>query len=775
MAPEQGGRPSASQVLDGLAEALVGVLLLVTALLYSSRLSDNFLAKSGVVLVLGSGAIAAWLAARLVSGRLELVRSRLYLPFGAYLAAQVLSLSLAQNRGRALEVVAQSAVHLLLFLTVLHLYRDGRRRQRLVGLILGLGLCISAIGVLQYFGEAVIDLPARYRGIPISTLGNPNFVAHYLDLILPLAAALAIVRRGRSWGHAALAVLVVTGFHLVLTESRGGWLSSVAGAGAVVAVCAPRRRWGSRLVLALVVVALLSPVVGFVLESIYVGDGQTLYDRAAQVAEQTVDRGRTAFEATDFSRTMRVLIWKDTAELIRANPWVGVGPGSFGLHLPASRSTVGHRAWKELMGQRENVAYHAHNEYLETWAESGILGAAALVWLLATALWGAWRGAAVVQAGRGGTVSGEAEASGGVAASSKVEDPSSAASAPPDAALVLGCAGSLTAAAVHAVFSFNLQDPVSGTHLWVLVGLAGAIAGGAAAPIRVDLARTGRRVAAALGTGILALGGAYLGVCILVGDAHYFRGLEHLSHGHPNRAILAFRQAVGWRGREFRHHHSLGKTALEVGRLAEAETALRRSLDLHPHSPQALRLLGRTLLARQAPEQAAETFSRAVRIEPLEVDNYMLLADALAAAGDCGGAIQARRQALAFRPEDARLMMSLGIAYRQAGQLEEAAAVLERARSLSPRDGVIAGNQGAIQLQLGSLVAAEENLRIALRLDAANRAVWRANLVKALMLQKRLTEALSEARRAAAEAPQDRAMEALVERLSQPAEGETDD
>jgi len=751
--------------LDHLAEVLVAAVLICAGLLYSSHLSDNFLAKGGVVLILGPAAFAAWAGARLLDGSVHWVRANLYLPFGAYLAAQVLSLSLSDNPGRGLEVTAQAASGLLLLVVALHLGRDPRRRARLVTLVLALGLVVGVVGMLQYMGVAAIGLPARFRGLPVATLGNTNFVAHFLDLVLPLALALAIGYRGQWLGRVALAALAVTGFHLVLTSSRGGWLSTLVGAGAVVALCAPRRRWGSRLVLGLVILALLSPVAGFVLESIHVGDGQTLYDRAADLAEQTAERTRTAFEATDFSRAMRVLIWQDTAELIGANPWVGVGPGGFGLHLPANRTTVGHRAWKELMGRRQIVAYHAHNEYLEAWAESGIAGLVTLIWLLAAALWTAWRTA--LAARRRG-------------------DPS-VAPFRGDAFLALGCAGALTAAAVHALFSFNLQDSFAGSVLWVLLGLGVAVGASATAgPVtRLDLSPLSRRAPAVLILVVAALGGAYLGVCILVGDAYYLRGLEHLGQGHPNRALLSFRQAVAWRGRDFRHHHTLGKTALDLGRIDEAEAALTEALARHPHSPQALRLMGQALLRRpasapsagdsSAASRAVTALRRAVRVDPLEADNYTLLAGALAAAGDRAGAIQARRQALAFRPEDARLMMSLGIAYREAGQLEEAVAVLERARSLSRRDGVIAGNLGAVHLLLGDLPKAEEHLRIALRLDADNQVAWRTNLAQALMRQGRLTEALAEAHRAAAEAPGDGSVQALTERLRQLVEGDSDE
>ena len=64
----------------------------------------------------------------------------------------------------------------------------------------------------------------------------------------------------------------------------------------------------------------------------------------------------------DSSNDYRIRMWKFTLEVIRDNWLVGVGFG----HLP----------FREAFGRytRTMVTYHAHNTYLETMAEMGILG-----------------------------------------------------------------------------------------------------------------------------------------------------------------------------------------------------------------------------------------------------------------------------------------------------------------------------------------------------------------------------------------------------------------
>jgi len=748
-----GSGMSVHRALAVALEVAVAALLIVPTLLYSSYFRDNILAKGGVVLVLGAVTAAVWVALQASERDMFVLRSPVYLPFLLYLGAGVTSLTLAQNPRRAAEIVLYHGLLLLVFAAVSHRFRDPSRARHLVWILLGLGLVVSSIGLLQYNGVGVIAIPQRYAnaGYPIATLGNTNFVAHYLDLLIPLAAALAVVWRWRWKGYVALLIVVMAIGQLALCMSWGGWLSTAAGLGVLGVAMAPPVLRLSRMVLLPVVAAPIGLAAIFTLGSMRLGVGAGERDGLLQIAAQTGERMAATLERTGYSRSMRLLIWKDTVNLIGANPWLGVGPGNYGISLPAYRTSAGQREWRELMGQRANEPHHAHSEYLETWSEFGIVGILSLLWLLGAVLWVGWRGLARPTAGG--------------------DDPATR----ERRAIVAGCLGGLAAAVVHAAFTFNLQDPVSGTHFWVMAGLMVASSGEGSPGWLVRLPRERRRLPAlAVGVGLVLIGG-YSGLCILVGDAHYSRGWRHLEDGYGNRAILAFRQAIHWRGHEPVYHHTLGMTAVTMNQLAEAENSLRRSLELRPHSPQARRLLGRTLMARERPAEAAQVLAGAVAIDPLTPANHALLAEAQMAAGDYAAAVASRQQALAFRPSDTALMMDLGLAYREAGEPEQAHAVLSRAASQRPRDGVIQGNLGAVCLELGRLSEAEGHLREAVRGDADHRHAWRANLARALILQGRVEEAQREADAAAAEAPEGEPLHESVRRLRRPATGDEDE
>jgi O-antigen ligase len=65
-----------------------------------------------------------------------------------------------------------------------------------------------------------------------------------------------------------------------------------------------------------------------------------------------------------FSATMRLRYWQDTLGVIKINPLTGVGPGNFNLIY----------------------SRYAHNSYLQIWAEMGISGIIAVLWLAFTVI-----------------------------------------------------------------------------------------------------------------------------------------------------------------------------------------------------------------------------------------------------------------------------------------------------------------------------------------------------------------------------------------------------
>ncbi|MFN2450234.1 MAG: O-antigen ligase family protein [Candidatus Baltobacteraceae bacterium] len=181
------------------------------------------------------------------------------------------------------------------------------------------------------------DLYAVGHGRAIGTFVLPGELAGYLIVVLPLMFALSREGASRALRWAAGGALTAGLAAFVLTFSRTGWIG-LAAAGACYAVWsgAVRRRYAP-LIVAGAVLAVLA-----------------LFNVHHNPAENYT----------------RLSIWQAALEMIRRFPLTGVGPFDFARVYPMVRVPGG-----------DAQAFHAHNVVLTIFAETGIAGVSAMVWV----------------------------------------------------------------------------------------------------------------------------------------------------------------------------------------------------------------------------------------------------------------------------------------------------------------------------------------------------------------------------------------------------------
>jgi O-antigen ligase len=238
-------------------------------------------------------------------------------------------------------------------LMIIDLFKDqGRARLLLLLLALLPGL-LTVRGLLS--DPSVLNLdPMRRLGFP---LDHPNTVGYVFAMSIPLALGLITNERGalRALGIASCGSQLVG---LALTYSRGSWLAWTA---SMVFLLVMAKRWKAILCLLVVAVALYTFV-------------KPLRDRALTLT----------MPQTDLSLNDRVRVMKGALELGYENPIRGIGYGR-GRLKEALKSTY------EGTADEHSPIWHAHNVYLELFAETGILGLGAFLWLFAQAFFGVIR------------------------------------------------------------------------------------------------------------------------------------------------------------------------------------------------------------------------------------------------------------------------------------------------------------------------------------------------------------------------------------------------
>ncbi len=238
-----------------------------------------------------------------------------------------------------------------------------RERAHVDRMILGISVGVFGVSVHAIRQVMTSDGPPPFvvNGLlrAYGTFGQPNPLAAYLELSLPIVIAITILpvanRRRPALPPFSLLIstIAIAGgiVSLVLTQSRGGWLGFGAAGVVLLLGFPPRARAG-------VAGGIAAAVAG----GLVIGPGGDLADRLLS----SFDGGgsRVHVTAENWSNEERRAHWRAALDMARASPWTGVGAGGFD------------NAYREYTSDwRFRVSRgHAHNGYLQMAAQAGWSG-----------------------------------------------------------------------------------------------------------------------------------------------------------------------------------------------------------------------------------------------------------------------------------------------------------------------------------------------------------------------------------------------------------------
>lgn len=162
---------------------------------------------------------------------------------------------------------------------------------------------------------------------------------------------------------------------------------------------------------------------------------------------------------------------------------------------------------------------------------------------------------------------------------------------------------------------------------------------------------------------------------------------------HPLLAAGRLPQAAQLIDKLRQKHPQDAETWLLAGRLhflrkdlAAAEDALRRHVEMNPHSVQGFFQFGAVLLARGKLNHAVAMFDKAIELKPDFGQAHYNRGLALGRAGHTNLAVQAFYESLRHNPERLETYLFLADLHLRAGEMESARALLTRAASINPND-----------------------------------------------------------------------------------------
>jgi len=294
---------------------------------------------------LGCGAVL-WLGKMIARGRLNFKSTPFDVGIGLLVLLSAISIWNSPDRGFSFyNFYNLMGRYVLIYYLVVNNINSATQMKKIIWVMLTSATIVTLYGFYQYLfgvnisanewvdGQHFPDLKLRV----FSTLQNPNLLAGFLVTMMAIGASMgykAVTIKGRA---ILFGLVAMFGVCLILTYSRGAWLSLLAVIGVYGMLCNRKIFW----------LLLLLPV------AMFCGHDAIL------------ERIMSIINPTDTSSTLRIALWESTIAMIMDKPLLGIGWGSYWLVYPE---------YDFFLNNANVKIFHAHNMYLNIAAEIGIPG-----------------------------------------------------------------------------------------------------------------------------------------------------------------------------------------------------------------------------------------------------------------------------------------------------------------------------------------------------------------------------------------------------------------
>jgi hypothetical protein len=647
------------QLLFGLA------LVAAVPLFLSAHVEDVFFMPWRAGLWAYMGALTAWTGYAWLRGAGSPALSMAELPWALLAVWAMVSPAWSVNPADSMRRAAELGATILALWVGIACAREYTKAWTAVMVSIG---ATSVYGLAQSAGIDPMPWTSAFGGRAFGTLGNPDYYAGHLILVLPLAASWLVGRPAFSRTLGFAFILFVAGF--LLSQVRGAWMAAIA--------LMPVFAWhGWKMA--------MTPLEK---QRVKRGAGAVALVFAAMLAVDADMRSRAAsiLQMGGYDGAGRRYLWRVAGTIWKDGFIKGFGANGYRYHFPRYQQ-IG-----ESMNSPEFRSYsyseHAHNEVLQFGAELGVVGVGLFVWGLA-AWWLRWRRGFFTAIAEGRRQ---------------------------DAWTLLGTGMGITGCFIYSWVNFPLQIVPTALLWWFMMGASLEKSG---AGRRYSLTGSPARAA---GAAALALGlaAAFMGGVDMAGNG-YLKELHGRITISDNRgAVWAGPRAERLVGYDYRVYRWMSRLGIVLNDEEMMERGVQVRLKIHPFMAEPysdrmefMRKLGRN---DEAMKRALELVEKAPNYGNgwgilgeiyFEKKQYALSAEAFGKAAWCQwnnptwhhnqaaafGVMKKYREAMAadqraidVAPGFIDAYLTQALSAKATGDRKTALAIVEKARQINPED-----------------------------------------------------------------------------------------
>jgi O-antigen ligase/Tfp pilus assembly protein PilF len=404
-------------------------LIIVLPILFVYKYVYNFTTNQTMIINLLTLAIFTYyISLTIKEEKLVYLTNSLNFPILLFILIAVLSIFITNSFWVSLKVFINFISYFLIYFFITNNIKTKDSFNLCLVIFFITASLISLYLLLQYYElDPFLSDISRLT----STLGNRNYIASYLALIFPIAFSFFLIesKKRKKIFYEIILLIIYTG--IIICHTRAIWAAlffSLILFGFLLfyfkinEMLKDNKKW-------LIVLFLL-----FLLITLIYSTDNLLNRSTITAAERAI----SVFDKQGSPLSSRLLIWQSTMGMIKDRPLFGSGLGTFPLHYLNYQADFlqNNPGYLQFLGK----AAEAHNEYLQIWAETGIIGL--LSFLLIIIIFYRTNLDLIKKIK---TIEGKI--------------------------IVIGLISGVTVTLVHSIFSFPFHIPAVGAAFWFLIGI----------------------------------------------------------------------------------------------------------------------------------------------------------------------------------------------------------------------------------------------------------------------------------------------------------------
>ena len=524
-------------------------------------------------------------------------------------------------------------------------FADDETRPKFMLAVFWAGWLAAVYGILQYFAIEFFwpKVLNPFGGRSVSSFGNPNFLSSYLVLLIPVAYACFLKAQGTIRKYFYLTMMLTYFAALLCTLTRSSWVGAAVSMSVMMVLL---YKYEKEMLLSNLKKYVLLPFGLMILLMLFWPKSNVDGYNPGVVGRlvESVSKKEGYYGAW----YQRKLIWSCAWYMVIERPILGKGLGCFELFYPFYQGR--HLFLPEYVGMRTH-ANNCHNEILEIWSQTGILGFGAYLWILVSLAY-----FSLFYLKR---ITGDKRI------------------------LAAGLFASIVGMLADNLLNVSLHFAIPAFLYWWNFGLLASLSWQGEKIVAIKTPGSKLAVWILIILGVIAIN-RYAN-CFLA-EMHYFEGFKLSKRNSVQAAIPELEKAHSYQRLEVNNNYELANCYARTGNREKAIWGYKESLRANAGYDEIYFNMATVLAQIGKFDDSIDEYSRSIYINPLSLESYNALGSIFLQNPDVyqKAALKLYEQCAQIFPKNKDVLNNLGYLYTKMNKNDEAIKVYKKAVEIDP-------------------------------------------------------------------------------------------